>query len=95
MNDRMLALRQRRRELVARIDAQRGQLAEIRSRWEGPLVLADRAAGIMRFVCAHPLLLAGMSAVVVLRRRGIAGLVRNALLVWKGYRLFADYRQKL
>jgi hypothetical protein len=95
MSDRMLALRQRRGELVARIDVQRGQLAEIASTWEGKLAVADQGIAIVRFFRTHPLLLAGLSVLIVVRRRGIAGLIRSALLAWKGYRLFTGYRQKL
>ena len=95
MNDRMLALRLHRGELLARIDVQRGQLTEIASTWEGRLAAADRGIAIVRFFRAHPLLLAGLSALILVRRRGVAGLIRSALLVWKGYRLFTGYRQKL
>lgn len=95
MNERMLELRQQRGELLARIDAQRGQLAEITSSWEGPLALADRGVSILRYLRGHPLLVAGAAALVVLRRRGLAGLFRRALLVWKGYRYFADLRERL
>lgn len=95
MNERILELRQRRGELLARIDAQRGQLAEIASSWEGPLALADRGVSVVRFLRGHPLVVAGAVALVVLRRQGVGGLFRRALLVWKGYRYFADLRQKL
>lgn len=95
MNERMLELRQRRGELLARIDAQRGQLAGIASTWEGPLALADRGVSVLRFLRGHPLLVAGAVALIVLRRRGVAGLFRRALLVWKGYRYFSDLRKKL
>lgn len=95
MNDRMLALRQRRGELVARIDVQRGQMTELASTWEGRLAAADRGISIVRFFRTHPLLLAGLSVLIVVRRRGIAGLIRSSLLVWKGYRLVTAYREKL
>jgi hypothetical protein len=95
MNERMLELRQRRGELLARIDVQRGQLAEIASSWEGPLSLADHGVSIVRFLRGHPLLVAGVVAFVVQRRRGVAGLFKRALQVWKGYRYFADLWQTL
>ncbi len=83
MNDRQLVLRQRRTELLARIDAQRGQLAELASGWKGQLVLADQGLAIVRFLRAHMLLVAGVSAVVVVRRRRFAGLVSAAFLIRK------------
>jgi hypothetical protein len=94
MNERILELRQRRGELLARIDAQRGQLAEFASAWERPLALADQGVSILRFLRGHPLLVAGGVALVVLHRQGAGRLSRLALLVWKGYRYFADLRQK-
>ncbi len=95
MNERVLELRQRRGELLARIEVQRGQLAEIAASWEGPLALADRGVAILRFLRGHPLLVAGAAALVVLRRRGVAGVFSRAWQVWRGYRRFADLRQKL
>ncbi len=95
MNERMLELRRQRGELLSRIDAQRGQLAEIASVWEGPLSLADQGVSIVRFLRGHPLLVAGATALVALRRRGIAGLFRHAWKIWRGYRYFTDLRQRL
>ncbi len=89
MNERMLELRQRRGELLARIDTQRGQLAEIASSWERPLALADRGVSVLRFLRGHPLLVGGAVALGVLRRRGVAGLFKRAWQVWKSYRYFA------
>jgi hypothetical protein len=92
MNERMHELGRRRAELLARIEVQRGQLAGIGSKWEGPLVLADRGLSIVRFLRAHPLLFAGVAALVVLRRRNAAGLFNRARLVWKGYRHLTQRR---
>lgn len=94
MNKRMLELRQRRAELLARVETQRGQLAEIESSWKGPLALADQGVSILRFLRGHPLALAGVVALVVLRRRNVVDLFSRALLVWKGYRYFADLTQR-
>ncbi len=94
MNERMREIGRQRAELLARIEVQRGQLAGIGSNWEGPLALADRGLSIVRFLRAHPLLLAGVVALVVLRRRNAAGLFDHAWLVWKGYRYVADLMQR-
>lgn len=95
MNERMLELRQRRGELIARIDVQRGQLAELGESWKNKFALADRGVSVARFLRAHPLLLAGASTLLVVRRRGITGLLRGSLMLWKGYRLFLSLRQRL
>jgi hypothetical protein len=94
MNERMLELRRRRAELLARIEAQRGQLAEIGASWKGPLALADQGVSVLRFLRGHPLVLAGVVALVVLRRRNVVDLFSRALQVWKGYRYFADLTQR-
>ena len=98
MNDRMFALRQRRIALLARIDTQRDQLAGSATKWKRQLALADQGMAILRFFRAHPLLVAGVSAVVVVRRRRVAGLVSAALLLRKmlrGYRNISGLLQKL
>lgn len=95
MNERMNSLRQRRGELLVKIDLQRGQLAELGARWEGSLALADHGLEVLRILRAHPLLVAGITAVVVSRRRGVMALIRGALRIWKGYRLVAGLRQRL
>lgn len=95
MNERMPEIRQRRDELLARIEAQRGQLAEITSSWARPLALADRGVSILRFLRGQPLLVAGAVALAVWRRQGVVGLFRRASLVWAGYRYFANLRQRL
>lgn len=88
MNDRQFVLRQRRIELLAKIDAQRGQLAELATDWKGQLVLADQGLAIVRFLRAHLLLVAGVSAVVVVRRRRFSGFVSAALLIRKMVRRY-------
>lgn len=95
MNERMLELRQRRGELLARIAVQRGQIGEMASRCEGPLALADQGVAALRFLRGHPLLVGGVAALVVWRRKGMAGLLRRSWLLWKGYRYFVNFRNRL
>ena len=95
MNERMLELRQQRGELLARIAVQRGQMTEVISRGEMPLALADQGLTAIRFLRAHPLLVGGVVALVVWRRKGMVGLFRRSWLLWKGYRYFVDYRSRL
>lgn len=95
MNKRMFAVVQRRGELLARIEAQRGQVAELGSRWQTPLALADQGIAVARYLRANPVLVAGVAAVVVLRRRGVLGLLRGGLRVWQGYRYFTSVAAKL
>lgn len=95
MNERMLAVMQRRGELLARIEMQRGQVAELGARLEKPLALADQGIAALHFLRGHPVLAGGAVALVVLRRRGLVGLVRQSWLLWKGYRYFVAARQRL
>lgn len=95
MNKQMLEIMQRRNELLARIASQREQAAEIGRRWQSPLALADRGLTVVRFLRSHPVLVAGVAALIVIRRRGVTGLARVGWRVWKGYRFLAVLSEKI
>jgi hypothetical protein len=95
MNEKMFELKQSRGELLARIAAQREQMTEIGTHWRTPLALADEGVAVVRFSRCHPLLVAGVVAFFVIRRRGVAGLVSGVWRVWKGYRYFTFISAKL
>ncbi len=85
MNKQLLEIRQRRNDLLARIELQRSQLAEVGARWQTPLALADLGMAAMRFLRSNPALFAGVVAVLVIRRHGFIGL---GMILWKAWRLF-------
>lgn len=95
MNKYMAAVMQRRSELLAKIAAQRGEMAEIGARWRAPLALADRGLAVMRFLRSHPVLVAGVAILIMIRRRGVADLVKGGWRIWKGYRFLAALSEKL
>ncbi|MDE2117303.1 MAG: YqjK-like family protein [Betaproteobacteria bacterium] len=95
MNKRMLEVMQRRGELLARIASQREQVAEIGARWQAPLALADQGLAAIRYLRSNPVLVAGVAALLVIRRRGVVGLVRGGWRVWKGYRSLTAFSAKL
>lgn len=95
MNKQMSAVMQRRSELLARIAAQREQVADVGARWQAPLALADQGLAVVRFLRSHPVLVAGVAALLVIRRRGVVGLVKGGWRVWKGYRFLAVLSEKL
>lgn len=95
MNKRMLELMQRRDGLLARIAAQREQMAEIEADWRTPLAMADEGVDAVHFFRRHPLLVAGVVAFSVIRFRGAAGLMSGVWLLWKGYRYFTFISAKL
>lgn len=91
----MLEVMQRRGELLARIAAQRGQVAEIGMRWRNPLALADEGLAAACFLRSNPVLVAGVAALLVIRRRGMVGLMKGVWRVWKGYRYLTAFSAKL
>lgn len=95
MNKQMLAVMQCRGELLAKIAAQRGQMAEIGAHWQTPLAIADQGVAAARFLYANPVLVAGVAVLLVARRRGMAGLMKGIWRVWKGYRYFTAVSAKL
>lgn len=94
MNNQMLAVMRRRAELLERIAAQRGQLTGAATPWEAPLALVDQGLAALRFLRARPALVTGIVVLLVIRRRGMVGLVRSGWLAWKGYRYFKAFSEK-
>lgn len=91
----MLEVMQRRGELLAKIAAQREQLAWAGARWQIPLSLADRGLAAARILRSRPVLVFGVVALVVVRRHGMVTLVKRGWRVWKAYRYLAKLSQKL
>jgi hypothetical protein len=86
MNEKIFGLMQRRGELLTKIATQRDQLSEMGTQLRTPLALADLGVAALHYFRRHPLLTAGAAAFFVIRRRGVAGLVRGGWRLWKGYR---------
>ena len=86
---------QRRGELLARIASQREQVAEIGTRWQTPLALADQGLVAACFLRSNPVLVVGVAALLVIRRRGVVGLVKGVWRAWKGYRYLTAFSAKL
>jgi hypothetical protein len=85
MNNQLLLVRQRRAELLAKIAAQREQVARVAVHWQRPLAFADQGLVVARFMRSNPLLLGGLTALLVIRRRGLLGL---GMTVWRGWKLY-------
>lgn len=94
MNRQMLEVMQRRGELVAKIAAQREQISELGTRWQLPLALVDQGLVAARCVRAHPVIVASAAALLVVRRRGILGLVKGAWSLWKVYRAVSAFSKR-
>ena len=95
MTDPMSALMQRRGELLAKIAAQRGDVAGIAARLSTPLGIVDRGIAVIRFIGARPSLTAAIIAVFVARRHGMASLARSSLILWGGYRRLSSILARL
>lgn len=95
MNKQMALVMQRRGELLARISAQREQVAVLGARWQAPLALADQGLAVVRYLRARPVLVVGVVALLIIRRRGLVGLARSGWMAWKGYRYFTELSAKL
>jgi len=77
----------RRRLLLGKIEAQRTEVAKISRRFEKPLAVADAGLKVVRFAQSHPALVAGgIAAVLMLRRRGVIGLVKGGWRLWGFYK---------
>ena len=86
---------QRRVELLVRIDAQRVEMAQSCRRLKAPLSFADQGLAILRYLRSHPVLVAGVVALVVAKRNSMDGLMSGAWGLWKGYRYVAMLATKL
>ena len=94
MNKQMAAVMQRRAELLARIAEQRGQVAEIGSRWKAPLALADQGLAAVHYARSRPVLMGVVAALLVMRNRGVVGMMSGAWGLWQAYRSVISVAKK-
>lgn len=95
MNEKLFEFAQRRTELLARIARQREELADVAAEWDAPLALADHGLAAVLILRRHPLLVAGVTAVILMRRSSVAALMWGMWRVWKRYRYFISGPDKL
>lgn len=87
MNTKLIELIRRRERLLARAEAQRGELAGIVQHWQVPLVVADRALTVAQALKNHPVLLVLPFAVLVAwRPRNLTAWAGRAWFVWRFWR---------
>ena len=87
----------KRGELVARIAAQREQVTLASARWKAPLAVADQGLAAVRYVRSHPLFLVGVAGVVALlaiRRNSVIVVAGTALRLWNLYNSTRNYAAK-
>lgn len=94
MKHRLADIARRRELLLVKIEDQRMQMTEIAQRWEKPLSVADMGVKAIRFLQTNYLLVAGVAAFLVIRRRGITGLASGGWRVWRLYRSVIAFGSK-
>ena len=85
----LIDIARRKERLSARSQLQRAAIAESFHELRAPIGIAERALGVTRFLCAHPVLVAAAVAAVFAfrgRGRGLSGLVARAFSAWRLWR---------
>lgn len=85
MNKKLLKLAQRRERLVSEAEAQRMQLVQTVDTLRPALAMADKGLAAIRYIKAHPLLMAGGGAVLMkaLRPSRIGKWFGRGLFAWQ------------
>jgi len=95
MTGRMIEITLRREQLIANCQTQRAELSALAQELQGPLRVADRVVDGVRYLRAHPVLLAaGVAALVVVRRRGWWQWMRRGIVLWRTYRALRTSAQQ-
>lgn len=97
MNEKLIALAERRQRLIHKIAVQRGALAQSMQPLRQPLVVAGHGIEVIRYFRKYPVLMAGVSALtgVLIRKLHIARI--NALIQtgWSVFQLVRDIRESI
>lgn len=86
---------QRRQALLAKIAGQRQDLADAAQRWQPALALADQTVAVVHFVRRNALVVGGLAALALVRRNGVAVLVKGGWRAWKAYRYLSTLSNKI
>lgn len=95
MNKQMLGVMQRRGELLAKIAAQREQIAEAGMRWKTPLEIADKGLAVVRFLRSNPVLVAATVAALAIRRRGVTAALASGWRIWRLYKSARSFSARM
>ena len=87
MRERLIALHERRGQLIARAESERGEVFSLVDRADHLALWFDRARSIGHRVRANPVWLAiGVALIVALRPRKAFRLVATGYSLWRGWR---------
>ena len=93
---RMIEVMRQRERLLARCNAQRGEIAALARQLEGPLAIVDRVIASINYLRQHPVVLGVLVALLaIVQRRGWWGWAQRGFVLWRAYRAFRNSRFKL
>lgn len=96
MQQRMIEIMRRREQLIARASMQRSEVSRACRSWEKSIGIIDRGLAVAMFFREHPVLLAGVTALLMaLGRRNLLGWVRRGWIAWRLYRSAGALAAKL
>ncbi len=95
-HSQMIEVMRQRERLLARCNAQRGEIAALTRQLEDPIAIADRAIAGINYLRQHPVVLGVLVALLaIVQRRGWLGWAQRGFVLWRTYRAFRDSRFKL
>lgn len=78
-----------REKLIAKCEAQRGDLARLTRQLDGVFKVADRGISGVRYLRKHPVACGAVVALfAVVQRRGLWKWAQRGLVAWRAYRAF-------
>lgn len=84
---RMMEVALHKERLIARAGAQRAAISDGFRQLQGPIEIADGAVSVVRYLKAHPVLVAVAVAVLVaLRGRGLLSITGRLFTLWRLWR---------
>lgn len=85
-----------RQDLLARIAAQRTELAGIVSGLDGPAAIVDRGVGVLRYLRSRPVVVGAIvAALAAWRGRGVVSLATRGFGLWQVARRMGRLLQSL
>lgn len=97
MNEKLIALAERRQRLINKIATQRIALAQSMEPLRQPLVVADHGIEFIRYFRKYPVLMAGVSTLtaMLIRKFHIARITALVQTGWSMFQLVRDVRASI
>lgn len=97
MNEKLIALAERRQQLIHKIATQRIALVQNMEPLRQPLVVAEHGIEVIRYFRKYPILMAGVSALtgILMRKFHIARISAFVQTSWSIFQLVRDVRESI